>query len=121
MRSASRLATLLLTGSMLTGSLLAAPVVLSAQAPPPPPGGTYYQGGPGGWDAPPRGFTRDIQRAAFRDGLDGANKDLQNRRRPNVNNRDEYRNYRGPQPRVYRQAFLAGYRAFWHHQGYRGY
>lgn len=103
---------------LLAGLLFAAPAAMSAQGPRPP--GAYYQGGDGRWDAPPRGYSRDLQRNGFRDGLDGARKDLENRRRPNVNNRDEYRNYRGPGQRVYRQAFQAGYGAFWQHQGYRG-
>ena len=93
------------------------------QGPPPPPGGYgqgYGQGpgyGPGGWDAPPSEFTRDIQRNAFRDGINGARRDLENRRPPNVMNRDEYRNYRGPERRAYRQAFERGYNAFWNHMG----
>ncbi len=32
-------------------------------------------------------------------------------------NRDEYRNYRGPARRLYRDAFQRGYNAFWSHQG----
>lgn len=70
-----------------------------------------------GWDAPPQSYRQDIQRNAYRDGINGASKDLQNRRRPDVNNRDEYRNYNGPNRRVYHDAFKAGYRAFWKHQG----
>ena len=77
--------------------------------------------GPGGWDAPPNDFRQDIQRQAWRDGLDGARKDAENRRPPNVLNRDEYRNYRGPARRLYRAAFQRGYNAFWAHQGPRPY
>lgn len=114
----------------ITAALTAAPTLIRAQkgsghlaypvavAYPAQPG--YNQQGPGGWDAPPRGYTRDLQRSGFRDGLEGARKDLENRRRPDVNNRDEFRNYRGPERRAYRQAFQAGYRAFWNHQGGRG-
>lgn len=78
------------------------------QAPPP---------GPGGWDAPPSDFRQDLQRQGWHDGLDGARKDAENRRPPNVLNRDEYRNYRGPARRLYRAAFQRGYNAFWAHQG----
>jgi hypothetical protein len=101
----------------LAAGLLAAPAALFAQGPPPPQG--YGQGpqGPGGWDAPPDRFTMDLERNAYRAGMDGARHDLDNHRRPNVMNRDEYRNYRGPEPRRYRDAFQAGYRAFWDHMG----
>jgi hypothetical protein len=89
---------------LLAAGLFAAPALTMAQ-----PGRA--------WDAPPANFRQQIQQQAFRDGLNGAQKDLENRRRPDVNNRDEYRNYRGPNPRVYRSAFLQGYQAFWRHQG----
>ena len=87
------------------------------------PGGQYNNGygqppvGPGGWDAPPNDFRQDIQRQGWRDGLEGARRDAENRRQPNVMNRDEYRNYRGPGRRLYRAAFQRGYSAFWSHQG----
>lgn len=108
--------------------LLTAPATLVAQGPPPPPGGYYQQGpgnyqqGPGGWDAPPNEYTRDLQRNAFHDGLYGAQKDYENRRQPNVRNRDEFRNYRGPERREYREAFARGYNAWWNHphEGFRG-
>ncbi len=118
-------------GTAISAGLLFSSAVLVAQGPPPPYGGQngygqngYGQGGygpggygQGGWDAPPAEFTRDIQRRGFRDGIEGARRDAQNRRVPNVMNRDEYRNYRGPERRVYRQAFERGYNAFWQHQG----
>ncbi len=112
-------------GVVLTGALLAAPAAMFAQGPPPPPPGGYY-GQPGnyqgGWDSPPNGFTRDLQRNAFHDGLYGAEQDLKNHRQPNVRNRDEFRNYHGPERGAYRQAFQRGYSAFWnHYQGGRGY
>jgi hypothetical protein len=75
---------------------------------PPPPG----YGGQGGWDAPPSELT-DVQRRGFHDGLEGARKDYENHRQPNVNNRDEYRH-----PNVgrdlrhdYRMGFERGYDA----------
>jgi hypothetical protein len=49
----------------------------------------------------------------------GARKDFENHRRPTVMNRDEYRNYRGPNRRMYQDAFRRGYDAWWAHQGPR--
>jgi hypothetical protein len=73
----------------------------------PPPG---YGQGPGGWDTPP-GEYRDFQRQGFHDGIEGARKDIENHRRPNANNRDEYRhpNVPGNVRRDYRDAFRRGY------------
>ncbi|HEU5352734.1 MAG TPA: hypothetical protein VFU55_14175 [Terracidiphilus sp.] len=64
----------------------------------------------GGWDMPPREFN-DLQRRGFHDGIEGARKDFENHRRPDVNNRDEYRHPNLPRGdrRVYRQAFRRGY------------
>ena len=62
------------------------------------------------WDTPPKEF-RDIQRQGYHDGIEGARKDYDNHRRPDVNNRDEYRH-----PHVadsakadYREGFRRGY------------
>lgn len=64
----------------------------------------------GGWDSPPGEF-REIQRQGFHDGVEGARKDFDNHRRPDVDNRDEYRH-----PHVaesaredYRQGYREGY------------
>jgi hypothetical protein len=64
----------------------------------------------GDWDGPPREFN-DIQRRGFHDGIEGARKDLGNHRRPDVNNRDEYRHPDVPREvrRAYRDAFRRGY------------
>jgi hypothetical protein len=100
----------------LAGTMLFAPVAMTAQG----YGQPGYGRPPGpAWDAPPNSYRQDLQRSAYRDGINGASKDQQNRRRPDVNNRDEYRNYRGPAPKTYRDAFLAGYRAYWRHVGTR--
>ncbi len=118
--------------AVLAAGLLIPSAALLAQGPPPPGYGRgygqgYNQGpgygpqGPGGWDAPPPEFTRDIQRRGFHDGIEGARRDAENHRNINVMNRDEYRNYRGPERRVYRDAFARGYQAFWSHQGPRPY
>jgi hypothetical protein len=62
------------------------------------------------WEAPPRGL-RDTQRQGFHDGIEGARKDADNHRRPDVNNRDEYRNPHLPpeQREAYRDGFRRGY------------
>lgn len=64
----------------------------------------------GGWDAPPQEF-QDVQRRGFHDGIEGARKDMDNHRRPNVNNRDEYRNpsVSRDERRAYREGFRRGY------------
>jgi len=62
------------------------------------------------WDAPPREF-QEIQRRGFRDGIAGAHRDFDNHRRPDVNNRDEYRDAEGPREvrEAYREGFRRGY------------
>jgi len=63
-----------------------------------------------GWDQPPQEFN-EIQRRGFHDGIEGAHKDMDNHRAPDVNNRDEYRNANFP-PEIreqYREAFRRGY------------
>jgi hypothetical protein len=66
-------------------------------------------GDPSQWQAPQR-FSQ-MARRGFRDGIDGANKDRGNHRRPNPANRDEYR--RPPVPPQfwpdYREGFRRGY------------
>lgn len=74
--------------------------------------GAYDDRDRGGWDAPPNDFRSDIQRRGFRDGIEGARKDFQNHRSPNVNRRDEFRHPEGvPRPLrdQYRMAFRRGY------------
>ncbi len=73
------------------------------------PSSTYSQDR-GGWDTPPQEL-QDIQRQGFHDGIEGARKDFDNHRRPDVNNRDEYRNPRLPpeQREAYRDGFRRGY------------
>ncbi|HEY1987021.1 MAG TPA: hypothetical protein VGG85_16525 [Terracidiphilus sp.] len=62
------------------------------------------------WDAMPSEW-REFQRSAFRDGIDGAHKDYGNHRRPDPNNRDEYRHPHVPYglQNDYREAFRRGY------------
>jgi hypothetical protein len=63
-----------------------------------------------GWDVPPAEF-REIQRQGFHDGIEGARKDFDNKRRPDVNNRDEYRHpHVAPSAQAdYREGFRRGY------------
>lgn len=74
----------------------------------PPPAG--FGQDRGGWDAPPQEF-QDVQRRGFHDGIEGARKDVDNHRRPDVNNRDEYRNppVSRRERRTYRDGFRRGY------------
>lgn len=67
--------------------------------------------GPPAWDAAPPAF-RAAQQRGFHDGVEGARKDFENHRRPDVNNRDEYRNPKfiaPPDRRDYRYGFRQGY------------
>jgi hypothetical protein len=82
----------------------------------------YQQPGPAAppqWDALPTEFN-DVQRRGFHDGMEGARRDFDNHRRPDVNNRDEYRHPHLP-PEVreaYRDGFRRGYnRAMSHLMG----
>ena len=68
------------------------------------------------WNQPPQEF-REIQQKGYHDGIEGARKDYDNHRRPDVNNRDEYRH-----PKVadsakadYRDGFRRGYDAAMDH------
>ena len=79
--------------------------VILAQGPPP----SAYRA-EGGWDVPPSEY-QQVQRQGYHDGIEGARKDYENHRRPDVNNRDEYRHphVSGHDRDAYRQAFRAGY------------
>lgn len=71
--------------------------------------GSWQGGQPGQW-APPQRFS-EMQRRGFQDGIEGARKDFGNHRRPDVANRDEYRNPHVP-PQLwgeYREGFRRGY------------
>ena len=59
-----------------------------------------------------RNAERDLEHRGFQDGIFGADRDFQNHRRPDVNNRDEYRNgNRLPAwaQQEYREGFRRGY------------
>ncbi len=96
-------------GPVLSLALLAGVDAARAQyGGPPPPPQAYQQGG---WDVAPPEF-RAAQQRGFHDGIEGARRDFENHRPPNVNNRDEYRNPKfipSPDRRDYRQGFRQGY------------
>lgn len=90
---------------------------------------SHMMGGPGGpggrmmppppvraWDAPPDEFDA-LRRQGFQDGMAGARRDYENHRRPDVNNRDEYRNPHFPpeQREAYREGFRRGYEVAMNH------
>lgn len=95
-------------GVVALATLAFAPVPLTAQGPPPP---GYGYGPQQPWEAPPSAYRQDIQRRGFHDGIEGARKDYGNHRRPDVNNRDEYRHPKvsGRDRAAYREAFRRGY------------
>lgn len=64
------------------------------------------------WDTPPQDL-QEIQRLGFRDGIVGARKDFDNHRRPDVNDRAEYRHPNIP-PEL-RQEYLAAFRRGYDH------
>lgn len=86
------------------GLLALSPV--AAKAAPAAPA-QYHDQDRGDWDAPPPEF-KDVQRRGFRDGIEGARKDFDNHRRPDVNNRDEYRH--PPVERAFRNDYRDGFR-----------
>jgi hypothetical protein len=69
-----------------------------------------------GWDTPPAEF-RDIQRQGFHDGIEGARKDFDHHRMPDVNNREEYKHpHVDPAARMdYQDGFRRGYEVAMHH------
>lgn len=68
----------------------------------------HYQNEP--WANAPSEWN-EVERRGFHDGVEGARKDAENHRPPNVNNRDEYRHPDVPHRdrRAYREGFQRGY------------
>lgn len=69
-----------------------------------------------GWDAPPAEF-REVKRQGFHDGIEGARRDFDHHRSPDVERREEYRH-----PHVdrsvredYRDGYRRGYEVAMHH------
>jgi ribosome modulation factor len=90
---------------LAAATLACGPTIVLAQGPPPP-------GDNQSWENPPAEF-REAQTKGYHDGVEGARKDFDNHRRPDVNNRDEYKH-----PHVsaadrddYRDGFRNGYQA----------
>ena len=90
--------------------VLIAPIAARAHGEPAAPAQYGYGQNQGGWDTPPQELS-DVQRQGFHDGIEGARRDLQNHRRPDPNNRDEYRHPGVPRPMwdAYRDGFRRGY------------
>ena len=65
-----------------------------------------------GWEAPPPELD-EMARHGFHDGVEGARKDYGNHRRPDVNNRDEFRHPHVPgrDREAYRRGYERGYQA----------
>lgn len=100
-------------------AMLAGAGAASAQyyGPPPPQQGYTHGFAEGGWEAPPAEF-REAMRRGFHDGVEGARRDFQNHRRPDPNNRDEFRNPKfiaPPDRHDYREGFRRGYDIAVHH------
>lgn len=74
------------------------------------------------WDNPPQEF-REAQRKGYHDGVEGARKDFDNHRRPEVSNRDEYRHPNVPRSERedYREGFRRGYEVAMNHMMGGGY
>lgn len=96
--------------TVAAGMIIPAPSTAYAAA---PQGPAYAQPG---WDAPPSEF-RDVQRQGFHDGIEGARRDFDHHRSPDVENREEYRH-----PHVdrsvredYREGYRRGYEVAMHH------
>lgn len=72
------------------------------------------------WHAPPPELD-EVMRRGFHDGIEGARKDYENHRRPDVNNRDEFRHPPVPHRdrEAYRRGFERGYQRGVEHL-YRG-
>ncbi len=96
-----------LTTPLIAMALALPAIPMHAQYGPPP---NAYGQNRGGWDAPPQAY-RQYQRQGFQDGIEGARKDAENHRRPNVNNRDEFRQPNVPRQfrHDYRDGFRRGY------------
>ncbi|HEY6413130.1 MAG TPA: hypothetical protein VIX42_05555 [Edaphobacter sp.] len=73
-----------------------------------PPSHEYHD--QAGWDAP-RSEYQEVGRHGYQDGIEGARKDFENHRKPNVNNRDEYKHphVSGADRDQYRASFRHGY------------
>src|SRR3984893_17355897 len=73
------------------------------------------------WNLPTQEF-REIQQKGYHDGIEGARKDYDNHRRPDVNNRDEYRHPHVPESARadYREGYRRGYETAMDHLMHSG-
>lgn len=90
--------------SLAAAALLSIPVY-AQQGPPPPGYGPDY--GHEGWAVPPAEL-QGVESQGFHDGIEGARRDYENHRPPNVENRDEFRH--PPVPHHDREAYRHGFR-----------
>ena len=91
--------------TLAAATLFTAPIARAIPQPPP------LAFGQEPWAEPP-GELQGIEREGFHDGIEGARKDAENHRPPNVNNREEYRHphYGGADRQAYRRGYRRGYR-----------
>jgi hypothetical protein len=98
-------------GISMTAALAASCLVAAGASPVPQPlasGAGYVQ--ERNWESPPAELD-EVSRHGFHDGIEGARKDYDNHRRPDVNNRDEFRHPHVPERdrEAYRRGFERGY------------
>jgi len=110
MQTRTRTLALLLSAGLLGTGMTLGTLVANAEGALP----AGYYGNAGGqepWSEPPGDYRDDVARKGFHDGIEGARKDAENHRQPNVNNREEYRHpeVSGRDRRTYRDAFRRGY------------
>jgi hypothetical protein len=99
-----RFFTLSTVALILGAACLLTPNVTAASQEPPV---AAYDHGAAGWDAPPGEF-RDIQRQGFHMGIEGARKDFDHHKAPDVESHGEYRH--PPVSRSARDDYREGYR-----------
>jgi hypothetical protein len=110
MQTRTKTLALLLSAGLLGSGMTLGTQVAKAEAA--PASGYYGNGGAQEpWAEPPGDYRDDVARKGFHDGIEGARKDAENHRQPNVNNREEYRHpdVHGRDRRAYRDAFRRGY------------
>jgi len=89
--------------ALTAAALLSVPVIQAQQGPPPPPPDYGHEV----WTNPPAEI-QGVEAQGFHDGIEGARKDYENHRPPNVENRDEFRH--PPVPHYDREAYRHGFR-----------
>lgn len=97
-----------MAAAILAFAPLAARNAKAQEPPPPPPPGWGHES----WAVVPPEY-QGAERKGFFDGVEGARKDYQNHRLPDVDNREEYRHphVRRDEREAYRRGFRRGYAA----------